>query len=1030
MRAVAVRLQLINNFICFLIFCTAALAQQNYVRPRIAGPIEEGQTVRLKGNTHPLARAQFDVEVAPPNLPLDRMLLVLKRSPEQHTALLKLLDNQQDKSSASYHKWLTPEQFGQEFGPADSDIQAVVSWLRSHSLQVAPVTKGRTMIEFSGTAAQVQETFHTAIHKYETGGESHWANANDPEIPAALSPVVAGVHTLHNFRAKPLIVMSDERFPVARQGQAFPRANGGNGTHALAPDDYATIYNINPVYQAGIDGTGITIAVVGRSNFIFQDIADFQGLLGLPNNLPLVIANGSDPGNLGGNEEAEALLDASWAGAVAPGAAVKFVVSASTDTTDGIVLSELYIIDNNLGDVMTESFGGCEAAIDTSEAAGFEALAEEAAAQGITYVVATGDTGSAGCDNLGETHASGPVSVSVLASTPFTVAVGGTMFNENGHNSTYWNASNSSTLGSAKSYIPENVWNETCAANCSAQTSPLAAAGGGASKFFDKPSWQSGVAGIPNDGVRDIPDVSLTAASHDPYLLCFEGSCGSGSFFGVSGTSASAPSFAGIMALIDQKTGSRQGQANYVLYRLAATETFSQCNASKTGTLPFASCVFNDITVGNNAVPGEAGYGTGSGKYQSTVGYDLASGLGSVNVTNLANNWNSVAFRPTTTTLTLTPPTFTHGAMASVSVAVAPGSGTGTATGDASLLTDLPTAPGGIAFFTLGGGGNVSGTSDGLPGGTYQVHAHYSGDATFASSDSDAVTITVSPEGSNTTLSVLGFDSVGNIIPFSSQVYGSPAYFRADVTGVSGNGVATGTVQFFDNGLDIIGTDLNSEGTAATAQGVFTIGAGHHAIVANYGGDSGLNPSNSAPVNITVTQAPTTTTVTPSSNGVMAGSPVALSAAVNTSSAGLGPGGTITFLAGGVPIDSPSNPVPVQGFSGSASIQSGAFQPAHGFAFLQATLPPGQASITTQYNGDTNYTGSTSAATIVNVQADFALATDSPSIVIASPGGSGSVMLTVTGQPGYNSTLNFSAASCSRIAARKQMQLQPSLRHR
>lgn len=295
--------------------------------------------------------------------------------------LLKLLDDQQDKNSANYHKWLTPEQFGQQFGPADADIQTVTSWLDSHGFQVAKVTKGRTMIEFSGTATQVQEAFHTAIHKYMVNGESHWANASDPEIPAALAPVVAGVHTLHNFYAKPLIALSGQRFSLTRQLASRPHATSGDGSHALSPDDYAVIYNINPIYQSGIDGTGTTIAVVGRSDFISQDVADLQNLLGLPSNPPQIIPDGQEPGNLGGDEEAEALLDVSWSGAVARNATVKFVVSASTDTTDGIVLSELYIIDNNAGDVMTESFvAGCEANVSNSEAAGFEALAEEAAA--------------------------------------------------------------------------------------------------------------------------------------------------------------------------------------------------------------------------------------------------------------------------------------------------------------------------------------------------------------------------------------------------------------------------------------------------------------------------------------------------------------------------------------------------------------------------------------------------------------------------------------------------------------------------
>ena len=317
-----------------------------------------------------MARSQYDVGAAPSDLPMERMLLVLKRSPEQQTALSKLLDDQQDKSSPSYHKWMTPDQFGQQFGPADSDIQAVTSWLQLHGLQVSRVTKGRTMVEFSGTAAQVKEALHTSIRKYLVKGEAHLANANDPEIPAALAPVVAGVHSLHNFYLKPLSSFSGERFTITRRAGLPPLLNGSGGTHALVPGDYSVIYNINPVYQGGIDGSGTTIAVVGRSNFFVQDVIDFQQLFALPFNPPQVIFDGADPGNLGGGEEAEALLDATWSGAVARGAAVKFVLSAGTDTTDGVVLSELYIIDNNVGDVMTQSFGGCEAAFTNTEAAG------------------------------------------------------------------------------------------------------------------------------------------------------------------------------------------------------------------------------------------------------------------------------------------------------------------------------------------------------------------------------------------------------------------------------------------------------------------------------------------------------------------------------------------------------------------------------------------------------------------------------------------------------------------------------------
>src|SRR5581483_10547259 len=304
-------------------------------------------------------------------------------------------------------------------------------------------------------------------------------------------------------------------------------------------------------------------------------------------------------------------------------------------------LSEEYIIDNNLANVMTESFGSCEANYTASGAAAVSALAQQAAAEGITYLVSSGDAGSAGCDDPNtETSATGPLSVNALASSPYTIAVGGTQFNEAG--GTYWSSANGGTLGSAVSYIPEDVWNANCTGSVCG-TGTILAGGGGASVFFAKPSWQSGVAGIPNDGARDVPDVSLTAALHDAYLLCVDGSCtpnaqGQIQLFLVGGTSASAPSFAGVMALVNQKTGSRQGQANSVLYALATSDTLANCNASN--ALPPGTCIFNDVTVGTNAVPGEANYNSGSETYPATPGYDLASGLGSVNVANLANGWN------------------------------------------------------------------------------------------------------------------------------------------------------------------------------------------------------------------------------------------------------------------------------------------------------------------------------------------------------------------------------------------------------
>lgn len=678
-----------RQFVGPLLFSTALLAgflgptarPQNSRDPgeiaqsRITQEVSETHLVTLRGNTHPLARPAFDRGAAPADLPLDRMLLVLKRSPVQESALKQLLDQQQDTSSPNYHKWLTPEEFGRRFGPSDRDIQTITLWLESQGFQVAQAANGRTSIEFSGSAGQVQNAFHTAIHKYVVNGKEHWANANDLQIPAALTPVVAGISTLNTFRKRPLIHISNQRLAAMHaSGSSAPQFTNGS-THALSPADYAVIYNINPLYQAGINGDGTTIAVVAKSNIKAQDVASFRSLFGLPPKPPQLILNGRDPGLVSG-DETEAVLDTSWSGAIAPNATVKLVVSADTNASDGVDLSTQYIIDHNLADIMTESYGSCEAQYTAAEATHVQSRAQQAAAQGITYIVSSGDSGSAGCDDPNATKtATGPFSVNILGSTPYTITVGGTQFNEHGNTGAYWRSQNSSTSESAISYIPEDVWNEACTvAACGTANAGIWATGGGASTLFAKPSWQSGVAGIPNDGARDVPDVSLTAAEHDFYLLCVDGSCtansmGQFSFQGVSGTSASAPAFAGMMALVNHKTGTRQGQAAPVLYQLAATESLAQCNGSSTTALPATNCIFNDSTVGNNSVPGQVGYGTANAKYKATTGYDLATGLGSVNLANLVNRWSGFTSGSGQVTISPSSLPFGNQAVASMSAA-------------------------------------------------------------------------------------------------------------------------------------------------------------------------------------------------------------------------------------------------------------------------------------------------------------------------------------------------------------------------
>ena len=1003
-------------FVLPFLFAAFLSAQPAPVEPRITQAIDEHQLVTLKGNTHRLARPQFDRGEAPSGLPMDRMLLVLKRSAAQEHSLRTLLDNQHDKASANYHQWLTPEQFGKQFGPADQDMQVVAAWLQSHGFQVGNVAKGRSIIEFSGTAAQVKEAFHTSIHKFVVNGEEHWANSSDPQIPAALTPVVEGVHTLHNFLKKPMLQFSGEHISGKYVQGKPPQMTFSDGTHGLGPADYATIYNI-PVTSGG---SGRTIAIVGRSNLYSggQDVYNFNNIFAQGNGVNIIL-NGPDPGDLGGGEEAEATLDSTWSGAVAPEATIDLVVSATTNDTDGVDLSELYIIDNNLGDVMSESFSGCEYYTTQTQEDSQESLAEQAAAQGITYMVSSGDSGAEGCDDPNNPPATGPLSINALGSTPFTVTVGGTMFNENGEDTKYWSSINKQPgFGSALSYIPENVWNESCTGSgCG-----LWAGGGGVSTFFTKPSWQSGVTGIPNDGARDVPDVSLTAAGHDPYLLCLEGSCvpnSQGEFFVyfISGTSASSPSFAGVMALVDAATDSRQGQAAYVLYKLAAKETYSKCNGSNTSGLPASTCTFNDVTVGNNVVPGEQG-----NQYSSGVGYDRATGLGSVNVTNLVNNWNSVTFNATTTTIVApsSPVNVAHGQPVTFNVTVT--SNSGTPTGSVSLVTSnnqsigvFPITSFPVQVTSLPGSGNIP----------YTVIAQYGGDGTFGASISlPSPSITVAPENSASALTVDTLDQNFNFVTFNGGPYGSFVYLRADVTAQSGFGTATGTVNFLDGTSGIQGNpySLNSKGNTATPNyfnsplngapsGLFTLAPGPHAITANYSGDPSFNASTSTASNFTITQASTTNVV--SFTGAPQGA--LLTATVGTKSGGNPPTGTVQFYVNG---NAAGSPVGVVGTAAGLNFQTGVLIGAIGTSsYNDAGLANGSYTLSAKYSGDTNYVASSSTSVPIKIQADFGFTANTNVVNVSAPGATGALKLTVTAWDGFNGTISFASSSCVGLPA-------------
>jgi hypothetical protein len=976
---------------------SSATGEAAAIPARIAQAIDEARMVQLKGNVHPLARGEFDQGAVSNATPMKRMLLLLQRSPEQEAALQQLMAEQMSKESPNFHKWLTPEEFGRQFGPADADVQAVTIWLASQGFSEIRVNRGKTVIEFSGNVGQVRNAFRTDIHKFVVNGENRQANISDPQIPAALTPVVAGIVSLHNFPMKSMRHTLGAYTRTA-DGRIIPELTGSsNQFFAVGPADFARIYNI----PSTLDGTNGNIAILGFSSINVTDTHAFRALFGLPVNDPVVVNNGPDPGFTG--EEGEADLDVQWSGAVAPKATIHYVLSEGTLTSDPLFLGAEYVIDNNSDDVMSLSFGQCEASLGNAANAFFNKLWEQAAAQGITVTVSAGDPGSAGCDDFNTAKvATHGLAVSGIASTPFNIAVGGTDFDDVGNQAAFWNqnlpppaaptANDPVTRLSVKGYIPETTWNDSCAATTTpslltacvgALATNIVGGSGGPSAVNAKPSWQNGL--TPADNHRDIPDISLFASdgpkSQSFYVVCQvdavsnpSTSCASSgpfSFLGVGGTSASAPAFAGIIALIGQSEAAlgrsrRQGNANFVLYKLGQTAGNSCNSSSRTDPMvpAPAGCVFNDVTKGNISVPCAGGSPncssttsgtngvliTTSGTTQTPAfttgaGYDLATGLGTVNVANLATAWGTAvgSFKGTNTSLKLNGATaqvtITHGQSVAAAITVSPLSGTVMPTGDVSLLAPT-TVNGGIGFSTLSGSNpdTASITTPFLPGGSYTVTAHYAGDGTFAASDSAGVPVTVNKENSALQMEIVTFDITGNITNRNATTfaYGSPYILRMDVLNIRGTacqplqtgGVttgcasdATGTITLKDNGSPLDGGTfpVNSQGHAEDQP--IQLAAGSHPLTAVYSGDNSYNPSAQIADSLTVTKATTATGVASVPSSIVSGTMVTLTATISTQSSGLAPSGTVQFLNGATPITGTVTLTPTNGSSkGPASL--------------------------------------------------------------------------------------------------------------
>jgi subtilase family serine protease len=600
-----------------------------------------------------MAHPQRDQGRVSPEQRLTGVALTFRLSPTQQSDLKELLREQQDRSSPNYHKWLTPEQYAARFGMTPNDLTKVTSWLQTQGLTVNGISRNRNEISFSGSVGQVEYALKTELHHFLVNGEEHMANAGDVSLPEAFAGETLGVRGLNDFHPKPRF-----RQPLTRF------TSNASGNHFVIPGDFATIYDV----PSNLDGTGQSIAVVGQTLISNTDIDAFRGAAGLPartsSNFQQIQVPGTGTALTCTGDETEADLDLEWSEAVAQNATIKFVFAGNgsgttcTNRTTNVFDALQYSITNNVAPIISISYGNCEANLGSSFVVTMQQWAQEANAQGQTISGPSGDSGAADCDT-GSSARHG-FAVDVPAAIPEVTGVGGSEFTGDAAGAvvlttgcaaatTDWGPSctGTSSMGTALHYITEKTWNDTT-------SSGLSAGGGGASTIFSKPSWQSGT-GVPGDGKRDVPDIALNASDgHDPYLICsqdvFTGtsatSCANGfrasdsnaaenlnnTLSAVGGTSAGAPTFAGILALINQATGSNGlGNVNPMLYGLAAR----------------SPTAFHDITSGNNNVPCTAGTkncpsGTNSIGFSAGAGYDQVTGLGSLDVANLISAWTGV----------------------------------------------------------------------------------------------------------------------------------------------------------------------------------------------------------------------------------------------------------------------------------------------------------------------------------------------------------------------------------------------------
>ena len=998
-------------FLCLAFQPVVAFSEAQPVRQadRVIAAADRRATTLLRGHVPAWVGSARDEGATSADTPL-RLTFVLSRSPELQASFAQLLEDQQNPGSPNYHQWLSPQEVGERFGPTQHDVDALTAWLGSQGLTVLESAPSRVFVSVSGPASAVESALGTSFHTFNVNGQHRVSATVDPAIPSAFSAIVMSISGLSDPMIEPMYrVAGVMQMPASSKisgdmssglssdliaGQTVPELTASSGSHYIAPGDFATIFDLKQVYNGGISGLGQKVAIIGRSRVQASDVSSFESLTGLATNLlnTIVPPTGLDPGVVSTGDQDEAILDVERVIGTAAGVQADLIVSSNTG--GGIFTAAQYEVQSVLDPVMTISFGACEANAGPSSVNLWDTLFSQAASEGISVFVSAGDSAAAGCDTQ---FAAPPAyqfrSINYICSSSYVTCVGGTEFADGANAALYWSSTNGVGLSSALGYIPEGAWNEPTGDS----TTPfvVAGGGGGASIYVVKPTWQTGT-GVPADNARDVPDMSFPSAGHDGYMVCDSQvvNCATGYIAVFGGTSAAAPSMAGVAALLNQKMGGAQGNLNPLLYRLAASSpnAFHDATPASSGV---SGCSVQLPSVCNNSTPSATALTGGLAGYALTIGYDQATGLGSLDVANFLNAavaTSKSTLAPTALAVQESSATITN-AQSVTFTAVLTSKTSGTPSGTVQFYADGSAVGDSVSVVS---GKAVSASIPFPSAGSYLISAVYSGDSTFAGTTSPGVQLTVT-----------GLPSVTKVAVSNPNIpVGTSQGFTVSVSPNSGFGTPTGMVR-----VTVSGPNFSTQITAPLSNGSVTTPAiafpaiGSYTVVASYTGDSSFSPSNSASLSVTAQKDVSSVQLTGSSSQIGVGGGISSSVTltrVTNASTTPAPTGTIQLYANGAAIGAPSG-VPATG----GQITIPVITPFETFSTA------GTYNVTALYSGDSYWQSSTSpvlSVTVVSTPASFMPAVSSSTLSMTAGTSVNTETVSVASTLGYGGTVQLTCS--------------------